>query len=123
MKFYHGTSSNAKVTTKLLPPDDHRFGINEEGRTIHSGKVFCTTSKGYARHYAKRACKRAGGTPVVYEVNSANPTLMSSGEGCDVYFDTELEVVSATPVNTLSSRVKRKQRKAVKNRMTGRDCP
>lgn len=100
MKFYHGTSSLAEIKDKILPPDLHTFGINEQGRKKHSEKVFFTTIKGYAEKYARTACKRVGGSPVVYEVLSLNPKLMVKVEGCDVYFDKEALVCEEVKVGT-----------------------
>lgn len=89
MRFYHGTSSLAPIDDKILPPDMHSFGINEEGRTKHAQKVFFTTVKGYAERYARSTCKRLGGKPVVYEVLPRKPKLMVKVKGCDIYYDSE----------------------------------
>lgn len=89
MKFYHGTSSKSGVSEKILPPCQHNFGINEDGRVKHENKVFFTTNKGYAEAYARRCCKRVGGHPVVYEVFPSHPKLMSKTKGCDVWYDNE----------------------------------
>ena len=89
MAFYHGTSSLAEIKNKLLPPDLHNFGINEKGRTKHSQKVFFTTIKGYAGTYARGACTRVGGEPIIYEVLSKNPKLMCKHKGLDIYYDNE----------------------------------
>jgi len=93
MSFYHGTSTKAGITGKLVPPCQHTFGINEQGRIKHENKVFFTTHKSYALSYAKGACKRVGGEPVVYEVLSNKPKLMSKTNYCDVYFDNEVIVL------------------------------
>ena len=87
MAFYHGTSSVAGLRDVILPPCHHNFGVNEVGRVKHENKVFFTTVKGYAEAYARRACKRVGGIPIVYEILSAKPKLMSKAKGCDVYYD------------------------------------
>lgn len=100
MKFYHGTSSLAEIDDKILPPDQHKFGINEQGRTKHAQKVFFTSVKAYAESYARTACKRVGGTPVVYEVLPLNPKLMVKVKGCDVYFDNEALVYEKVKVGT-----------------------
>lgn len=89
MAFYHGTSTIADIKDKILPPCHHNFGINEQGRVKHENKVFFTTVKGYAMCYARNACSRVGGEPVVYEVLSSRPKFMSKSKGCDVYFDNE----------------------------------
>ena len=109
MKFYHGTSSLAGIEVQILPPDLHDFGINEKGRTKHSQKVFFTTVKGYAQKYAKTACKRVGGTPVVYEVLPVNPKLMVKVDGCDVYYDSEALVYKKCEVGTFDNVVSRRR--------------
>lgn len=92
MPFYHGTSTLADIDNEILPPEEHNFGINEEGRIKYSRKVFFTTVKGYAEKYARQAVRRAGGEPVVYEVFPLNPKLMTKVAGCDVYFDCKASV-------------------------------
>lgn len=89
MPFYHGTSSLSCLEDKLLPPSQHSFGINEIDRKKHDNKVFFTTHKDYALRYARGCVSRVGGTPVVYEVLSSKPKLMTSVKGCDVWFDNE----------------------------------
>lgn len=94
MKFYHGTSSKAGISDKILPPSYHSFGVNEEGRVKHADKVFFTTVKGYAEAYARRACKRVGGNPIVYKVECKNASLFSKTKGCDVWFGEKAKVIS-----------------------------
>lgn len=93
MIYYHGTSSKADIKGTILPPKGHSFGINEEGRTKHSSKVFFTTVKGYAEKYARQCCKRVGGVPVVYVVHSEDPILMVESKGCNIYYDKEVKVL------------------------------
>lgn len=52
-------------------------------------KYFFTTVKGYADKYARTACKRVGGEPIVYEVLPLHPKLMVKVKGCDIYYDNE----------------------------------
>ncbi|AGH32207.1 hypothetical protein VPHG_00142 [Vibrio phage 11895-B1] len=110
MIFYHGTTSLAPIEDKLLPPDQHDFGINEQGRTKHAQKVFFTTVKGYAEKYARTACKRAGGTPVVYEVLPKNPKLMTQAVGCNVYYDSEALIYEKVKYNTFDNIVSYKEK-------------
>tara|TARA_R110000850_G_scaffold244414_1_gene369266 strand:- start:266 stop:559 length:294 start_codon:yes stop_codon:yes gene_type:complete len=93
MTFYHGTSSLTPIQDKLLPPDAHSFGINEEGRTKHAQKVFFTTIKDYASTYARNCCRRVGGVPIIYEVLATNPKLMVKCKGLDIYYDKEATVM------------------------------
>ena len=108
MRFYHGTSSLAPIGEKILPPDTHSFGINEVGREKHAQKVFFTTVKGYAEKYARTACKRVGGVPVVYEVLPKRPKLMVKVSGCDVYYDNEAIVYEKIKVKTFDNIVSQK---------------
>lgn len=48
MKFYHWTSSLAPIEDKILPPDNHSFGVNEAGITKHAQKVLF--------HHSERLC-------------------------------------------------------------------
>ena len=91
--FYHGTFSKCNIEGKLIPPQQHNFGINEDNRKIHSTRVFFTTVRGYVEAYARRCCKRVGGVPVVYEVVANNPKLLSKTEGCDVYYANEALII------------------------------
>ena len=71
----------------------HSFGINEPQRTKNSDKVFFTTVEGYASTYARRACKRIGGVPVIYKVVVKNEIMISKADGLDVYCADEAIVV------------------------------
>ena len=86
MAYYHGTSTVMGISTQLETPDNHSAGMNE-GRCKNTDKVFFTTEKGYAGHYARRACSRVGGSSVIYEVFPDNPILMVDSDGCDVYYE------------------------------------
>ncbi|AWY10112.1 hypothetical protein HWC21_gp092 [Vibrio phage VAP7] len=85
--FYHGTSSNAEIGDVILPPESHGFGINEPGRTKNLDKVFFTTLPDYALTYARRACSRVGGEPVLYKVFASSPKKMCETPGIDIYYD------------------------------------
>ena len=65
--FYHGTTDVFKINRVLLPPvitDNKR----EEWRKKYTDKVFFTDSLLSASRYAKKACKKYGGNPIVYIV-------------------------------------------------------
>ena len=65
--FYHGTTDVFKINRVLLPPvitDNKR----EEWRKKYTDKVFFTDSLLSASMYAKKACKKYGGNPIVYIV-------------------------------------------------------
>ncbi len=65
--FYHGTTDLFEIGKVLLPPvitDNKR----EHWRTKYNDKVFFTSSMLSASMYAKKACKKYGGNPVVYIV-------------------------------------------------------
>lgn len=67
VEFYHGTSDTLKIGKVLLPPvitDNQR----ESWRKKYLDKVFFTSSLLSAEMYAKKACKKYGGSPVVYIV-------------------------------------------------------
>ena len=66
-KLYHGTSSVVDVSDGIQPP--MATGVLREGwrrKDLH--KVFMTDSVAAALRYARKACEKFGGFPVVYEV-------------------------------------------------------
>ena len=65
--FYHGTSDILDVKKMILPPIQTK-NLREEWRKKYVDKVFFTTSLLSAENYAKKACKKYGGNPVVYIV-------------------------------------------------------
>ena len=65
MKYYHGTSTACGVKRILLPPIRTK-NLREDFRTKHRDCVFLTISLRSAESYAKKACIRFGGEPVVY---------------------------------------------------------
>lgn len=65
--FYHGTSNALGVKKIILPPIQTK-NLREEWRRKYIDKVFFTTSILSAENYAKKACKKYGGNPVVYIV-------------------------------------------------------
>ena len=65
-RFWHGTSSKLKIGEYLLPPA--MTGVQREKRIKNTDVVFCTISKRSAVKYAKKAAKKYGGNPMVFEV-------------------------------------------------------
>lgn len=67
--FYHGTSDRIlSIGDKLIPPKDTGM-LSERGRKINLDKIFFTHDKRSAFVYARKAAKRFGGNPVVYEIS------------------------------------------------------
>ena len=65
--FYHGTTDSLKIHNILLPPiitSKKREGCRKK----YEDKVFFTTSLVSARKFAKKACIKYGGNPIVYVV-------------------------------------------------------
>lgn len=65
--FYHGTTDTFNVGKYILPPVKTE-NKREEWRMKYTDKVFFTTSMLSAEMYAKKACKKYGGNPVIYVV-------------------------------------------------------
>ena len=65
--FYHGTTDLFKIDKVILPPCE-THNLREDWRKGYHDKVFFTTSLMSAQMYAKKACKKFGGNPVVYIV-------------------------------------------------------
>lgn len=65
--FYHGTTDCFDVGGYLLSPIE-TGNKREEWRCKHTDKVFFTSSLVSARMYAKKACNKYGGNPIVYGV-------------------------------------------------------
>ena len=61
MIYYHGTSTEADISYKLLPPSVTGV-IQEAGRKKNLDAVFFTTDYGSAGIYAGRAVNRLGGS-------------------------------------------------------------
>lgn len=66
MQFFHGTSSALKITGTLLPALSTL--TQRENRTRNIDVVFITKSKPSAEKYARKACEKYGGTPVVLTI-------------------------------------------------------
>ena len=67
MTFYHGTSDAIGLMRKLLPPII--TGYKREGwRNKFTDLVFFTPSIPAATMYAKKACIKYGGNPVLLEI-------------------------------------------------------
>ena len=65
--FYHGTSDVFDINKMILPPIQ-TGNFREEWRKINLDKVYFTSSQLSAENYAKKACKKYGGNPVIYIV-------------------------------------------------------
>ena len=78
MKFYHGTSDIFKIKSMILPASQTGI-LREEFRTKLTEKVFVTFSVKSAEYYAKKACEKYGGNPVIYEVRPIGYALFNGG--------------------------------------------
>lgn len=67
MTFYHGTSTNLNIDKVILPPIITSIQ-REEWRNKFIDKVFITNSMKSAKMYAKKACQKYSGKPIVYQV-------------------------------------------------------
>ncbi len=65
--FYHGTADSLQIHKILLPPIITNRK-REHWRKRYNDKVFFTTSLGTAKKFAKKACEKYGGSPIVYIV-------------------------------------------------------
>lgn len=65
--FYHGTTDAFRIKRVLLPPS-YTNNLREEWRKKYQNMVFFTTSLLSASKFARKACKKYGGNPVIYEV-------------------------------------------------------
>ena len=65
--FYHGTSNTFNIKKVILPPIQTDI-LRENWRKKYLDKVFFTTSLLSAENYAKKACNKYGGEPVIYLV-------------------------------------------------------
>ena len=65
--FYHGTTDIFDIKRILLPPT-YTNNLREDWRKKHHNMVFFTTSLLSASRFARKACEKYGGNPVVYEV-------------------------------------------------------
>ena len=66
MSFYHGTSDIFNITE--LKPAIETGNLREEWRKKLIDKVFFTNSLLSAEMFAKKASKKYGGNPIIYEV-------------------------------------------------------
>lgn len=84
MKFYHGTS-DAMIASGLLLPPTRTGTLRESWREKLLDKVFLTISLRSAEMYAKKACEKYGGKPVVYVAKPLGGYIMNGVEClCDV---------------------------------------
>lgn len=65
--FYHGTSDAMPICKVILPPVQTSYK-REDWRQKFTDKVFFTDSVKSASMYAKKACQKYGGNPIVYVV-------------------------------------------------------
>lgn len=65
--FYHGTSSALHIDKWILPPV-YTYNKREDWRTKYTDKIFFTNSLLSAWKFARKACDKYGGMPVVYRV-------------------------------------------------------
>ncbi len=65
--FYHGTSDVFEICKMILPPNE-TGNLREDWRKKNLDKVYFTISQLSAEMYAKKACKKYGGNPVIYIV-------------------------------------------------------
>lgn len=65
--FFHGTTDAFPIQKVLLPPSTTEIK-REEWRTKYTNSVFFTDLLPSAIKYAKKACAKYGGNPVVYVV-------------------------------------------------------
>ena len=84
--YYHGSSTEAKITDRLLPPNMTGV-LSELGRKKNLDKVFFTADIGSARIYAGRAVNKLGGNPVIYEVSPVGRIeTLNDTQGTTVYY-------------------------------------
>ena len=65
--FYHGTSDVFDIKQWILPASQTN-NLREEWRKKNIDKVYFTDSLLSAQMYAKKACRKYGGNPIVYVV-------------------------------------------------------
>ena len=65
VKYYHGTSSALPISDVLLPSSSTHI-LREGFRSTYHDTVFLTVSIKSAKMYARKACDKYGGQPVVY---------------------------------------------------------
>lgn len=80
MKFYHGTSDALGIKGTLFPPSNTQV-LREDFRIKLFNSVFLTISMKSAEMYAKKACKKYGGHPVVY-IAKPNGKYIMNGTEC-----------------------------------------
>ena len=67
LTFYHGTTDIFNIKKVVLPPVNTN-NLREEWRSKNHDVVFFTTSLLSASKFAKKACIKYGGNPIIYEV-------------------------------------------------------
>ena len=79
--FYHGTSTNIKIDGFILPPVI-TYNQREDFREKYVDKVFITDSIKSAKMYAKKACEKYGGKPIVYIVEPIGNIIYGINHEC-----------------------------------------
>ena len=79
--FYHGTSTNIKIDRFILPPVI-TYNQREDFRKKYVDKVFSTDSIKSAKMYAKKACEKYGGKPIVYIVEPIGNIIYNINHEC-----------------------------------------
>ena len=65
--FYHGTTDAFNIGKYILPPC-YTNNLREDWRKKYHNMVFFTTSLLSAQKFARKACEKYGGNPIVYIV-------------------------------------------------------
>lgn len=80
--YYHGITNILPIKNYILPST--YTNILREDRTKNTNYVFATQSVKSAQYYAKLACNKFGGKPIVYEIRLINEVEGHNGEWlCD----------------------------------------
>ena len=66
MNFYHGTSDILGIEDTLLPPIYTNI-LREDWRKKNQDVVFLTISRLSAERYARKACTKFGGSPIIFK--------------------------------------------------------
>ena len=84
MVYYHGTSTACGVKRILLPPNKTQK-LREDFRRKNLQVVFLTARLPSAMKYAKKACEKFGGMPVIYRAIPMGAVSINGVEcSCDM---------------------------------------